>query len=64
MWSRLPVGRPQVGDPRPWFEVHGLRRRPTYAYLWDQVKGPFARSIRAYIEFDNELDTLTPRMVS
>ena len=64
MWSRLPVGRSKVLDPRPWFEVHGLRRRPTYAYLWDQVKGPFARSKRAYIEFANELDELTPGLVS
>jgi len=64
MWSRLPVGQPKVLDPHPWFEVHGLRRRPTYAYLWDQVKGPFARSKRAHIEFTNELDALTPGLVS
>ena len=64
MWSRLLVGRPKVLDPCPWFEVHGLRRRSTYAYLWDQVKGPFARSKRAYIEFANELDALTLGLVS
>ena len=64
MWSRLPVGRPQVGDPRPWFEVHVLRRRPMYDYLWDHVKGPFARSKRTYIEFANKLDALTPGLVS
>ena len=64
MWSRIPVGRPKVNEPRQWFDVPGLRRRPTYAYLWDQVKGPFARSKRAYVEFANELDALTPGLVS
>jgi hypothetical protein len=64
MWSRLPVGRPTVLAPRPWFPVAGLRLRPTVAYLWDQVKAPFARTTRAYVEYANELDTLTPSMVS
>jgi hypothetical protein len=64
MWSRLLVGRPTVKEPREWFNVPGLRRRPTYAYLWDQVKGPFARNKRDYIEFANEIDTLTPGLVS
>jgi hypothetical protein len=64
MWTRLPVGRPIRKEPRDWFDVPGLRHRPTYAYLWDQVKGPFARSKRAYIDFANELDALTPGLVS
>ena len=34
------------------------------AYRWDQVEEPFARHQRAYVEYSNELDTLTPSMVS
>jgi hypothetical protein len=64
MWSRLPVGRPVVRTPREWFDVPGLRRRPTYAHLWDQVQDPFALKKRAYIDFANELDNLTPGLVS
>ena len=64
MWFRLPVGRPQTLDPRPWFEVVSHRLRPTAAYLWDQVRTNWARPERAYVEYTNELDTLTPSMVS
>jgi len=63
MWSRLPVGRPQALPPRPWFDVVGNRLRPTAAYLWDQVRTHWARPDRAYVEFKNELDALTPSMV-
>lgn len=64
MWSHLPVGRPIEFAPRPWFDVVGLRLRPTAAYRWDQVQAPFARHQRAYVEYSNELDALTPSMVS
>ena len=64
IWFRLPVGRPQTLDPRPWFEVVGHRLRPTAAYFWDQVRTNWARPERAYVEYTNELDTLTPSMVS
>ena len=64
MWFRLPVGRPQTLDPHPWFEVVGHRLRPTAAYFWDQVRTNWARPERAYVEYTNELDTLTPSMVS
>ena len=32
--------------------------------LWDQVRVPYARLERAYIEFTNELDTLMASSVS
>lgn len=62
MWSRVPVGQPTVLPPRPWFEVANPRHRPTVAHLWDQVRVPFARTRRAYVEYANELDTLTTSM--
>ena len=64
MWCRIPVGQPAILAPRPWFEVADLRLRPTMAYLWDQVRVNFARPKRAYVEYANELDTLTASMVS
>jgi hypothetical protein len=63
MWSHLPVGQPTVLAPRPWFDVATPRPRPMVAYLLDQVKAPFSRSMQAYVEYTNELDTLTPLMV-
>ena len=35
-----------------------------WAYLWDQVRVPYARLDQAYIEFTNELDTLMVSSVS
>jgi hypothetical protein len=64
MWSRLPVGRPAVEPPREWFVVGNPRHRPTVAHLWDQAKVPFCRTARAYVQYANELDTLTHSMVS
>jgi hypothetical protein len=64
MWSHIPVGRPREFASREWFEVAGHRLKPTAAYRWDQVEEPFSRHQRAYVEYSNELDTLTPSMVS
>jgi hypothetical protein len=64
MWHRIPVGRPVVHTRRPWFPAVPSRRRPTVAYIWDQVDIPFARSEHAYVEYTNELDTLTASQVS
>ena len=64
MWSRIPVGRPMVLDRRQWFNVADPRLRPTFTYLWDQVTVNYARVARAYVEYGNELDTLTHSMVS
>ena len=64
MWSFILVGRPKVLDPRPWFQVVDPRYGPTFAYHWDHVTVTFARASRAYVEYGNELDTLTSSMVS
>jgi hypothetical protein len=64
MWFRIPVGRPRVFQPRPWNIVGNDRLRPTYAYVWDQVAAPFARAKRAYVEYVNELDTLSTSSIS
>jgi hypothetical protein len=64
MWAHIPVGRPKEFAPREWFVVAGHRLKPTAAYRWDQVEEPFARHQRAYVEYSNELDALTPSMVS
>ena len=40
------------------------RLQPTFAYLWDQVTVNYARVAQAYVEYGNELDTLTHSMVS
>ena len=63
MWSRLPVGRPQVLPRRQWFPDVDPRRRPTVAYFWDQVTVPHVRTHRAYIEYINEIDSLTASSV-
>lgn len=64
MWTRLPVGRPTVLQPRPWFDVANPRHRPTVAYVWDQIQVPYSRRGRAYIEYSNELDNISASMVS
>ena len=35
-----------------------------WAYLWDQVRVPHTRIDQAYIEYMNELDTLTTSSIS
>jgi hypothetical protein len=64
MWFRIPVGRPQVFPPRPWFHGVPPRRRPTYAYIWDQVAIPYGRAKQTYLDYVNELDTLSATSVS
>ena len=64
MWHRIPVGRPIVRTPHPWFPGVPSRRRPTVAHIWDQVDVPYARAERAYIEYTNELDTLAASQVT
>uniref|UniRef100_K4AIE7 Aminotransferase-like plant mobile domain-containing protein n=1 Tax=Setaria italica TaxID=4555 RepID=K4AIE7_SETIT len=59
MWSRLPVGRPEIMPRRPWFPGEPPRRQPTWAYIWDQVKVSHTRLDRAYLDYINEIDTLT-----
>jgi hypothetical protein len=64
MWFHISDGRPCVFQPRPWNIVGNDRLRPMYAYVWDQVAAPFARAKRAYMEYVNELDTLSASSVS
>ncbi|CAO1948984.1 unnamed protein product [Urochloa humidicola] len=64
MWSRLPVGRPRVMAPRRWLPVGVEQLAPTVAYLWDNVSSPYAITTRAYVEYSNELDALSPSMVT
>ena len=64
MWARFPVGRPEVLARREWFQGQPPSRQPTWAYLWDQVRVSHTRIDRAYIEYTNELDSLTTSSVS
>ena len=64
MWARLLVGRPEVLARREWFQGQPPSRQPMWAYLWDQVRVPYVRLDQAYIEFTNELVTLTVSSVS
>ncbi|TVU25366.1 hypothetical protein EJB05_27860, partial [Eragrostis curvula] len=64
MWSRLPVGRPRVRAPQPWTPEGVPEQLPTAAYLWEHVGAPYAETERAYVEFSNELDALTPSCVN
>jgi hypothetical protein len=63
MWSRVPIGRPHVFPHRPWFPNADPRRRPTVAYFWDQVSVPHERKPRVYVEYSNEMDSLTASSV-
>uniref|UniRef100_K3YRP1 Aminotransferase-like plant mobile domain-containing protein n=1 Tax=Setaria italica TaxID=4555 RepID=K3YRP1_SETIT len=64
MWSRLPVGRPEIMPRRPWFPSEPPRRQPTWAYIWDQVKVSHTRLDRAYLDYINEIDALTAHSVN
>ncbi|XP_022683873.1 serine/threonine-protein phosphatase 7 long form homolog [Setaria italica] len=64
MWSRLPVGRPEIMPRRPWFPGEPPRRQPTWAYIWDQVKVSHTRLDRAYLDYINEIDALTAHSVN
>ncbi|CAN6356848.1 unnamed protein product, partial [Urochloa humidicola] len=64
MWSRLPVGRPRVMAPRQWQPVGVEQLAPTVAYLWDNVSSPYAITTRAYVDYSNELDALSPSTVT
>uniref|UniRef100_K3YXU0 Aminotransferase-like plant mobile domain-containing protein n=1 Tax=Setaria italica TaxID=4555 RepID=K3YXU0_SETIT len=59
MWTRLPVGRPEIMPRRPWFPGETPRRQPTWAYIWVQVKVSHTRLDRAYLDYINEIDALT-----
>ena len=64
MWSRLPVGRPRVFQPHSWSPVGVDELGPMVAYLWDHVSSPYATTQRAYVNYSNELDILSPSTVS
>lgn len=36
----------------------------TVAYLWDTISPPYATTERAYVDYSNELDVLSPFSVS
>ena len=63
MWTRIPVGHPRVFQAQPWHPQGVDDLGPTVAYLWDSVSVPFTTTERAYVDFSNELDTLSPTMV-
>lgn len=63
MWMRLPVGLPRVYVPDSWSLLDVPDMLPTAGYLWDKVSHPYTVTTRAYTEFNNELDTLTPSTV-
>ncbi|TVU01526.1 hypothetical protein EJB05_53025, partial [Eragrostis curvula] len=64
MWSRLPVGRPRVRAPQPWTPEGVPEQLPTATYVWEHVGAPYVETERAYVEFSNELDALTPSCVN
>ncbi|TVU51646.1 hypothetical protein EJB05_03086, partial [Eragrostis curvula] len=64
MWSRLPVRRPRVRAPQPWTPEGVPEQLPTAAYVWEHVGAPYTETERAYVEFSNELDALTPSCVN
>jgi hypothetical protein len=53
----------QLVGPDVTYLRSGLRR-PTAAYLWDVVTAPHATQTRAYIQYNNELESLMPSSVS
>ncbi|TVU39153.1 hypothetical protein EJB05_12558, partial [Eragrostis curvula] len=61
---RLPVGRPRVRAPQPWTPEGVPEQLPTATYVWENVGAPYAETERAYVEFSNELDALTPSCVN
>ncbi|CAN6174337.1 unnamed protein product [Urochloa humidicola] len=63
MWSRIPVGRPEVLPRRIWNPPGVAELAPTVAYLWDVTSAPYAITERAYLEYSNELDALSPSSV-
>ncbi|CAN6247071.1 unnamed protein product [Urochloa humidicola] len=63
MWSRIPVGQPEVLPRRIWNPPGVAELAPTVAYLWDVTFAPYAITERAYLEYSNELDALSPSSV-
>lgn len=64
MWTRLPVGRPTLFEPRAWTPEGVEDRRPTVAYLWESVSSAHGQKKRAYVEYSNEIDALSASSVS
>ena len=48
----------------PWSLVDVDELGPTVVYLWDHVSSPYATTQRAYVDYSNELDVLSPSTVS
>ena len=62
-WERLPVGRPSVTF-RDWNSHNNALREATWAYKWDVVSKMTNDPDIMYIQYTNELDTLTPEQVT
>ncbi|XP_071680156.1 uncharacterized protein [Lolium perenne] len=64
MWSRLPVGLPDVLPHDDWDE-YGMRQcRPTWAFFYDKVEPYVGKTKTMYKYYSNEFDSLTPGMVN
>ena len=48
----------------PWSLVDVDELGPTVVYRWDHVSSPYATTQRAYVDYSNELDVLSPSTVS
>lgn len=63
MWMRLPVGRPRVFPVRAWVPQDYPLLHPPVGFLYDVVSGPSTTSARAYLDYSNEIDALSPSSV-
>ncbi|XP_047051686.1 uncharacterized protein LOC124657125 [Lolium rigidum] len=59
-WDRISVGRPRVLTERRWPHYwNNLDREPTWAFLWDNVSEMTSDPKIMYMQYTEELDTLT-----
>ena len=63
-WERLPVGRPTVYPYNAWNDHGNPLRYPTWAFMWDVVSEMTNDVDLMYMQYTNELDTLTPEQVN
>ena len=62
-WLRLPVGRPILLQHKDWNHHGNDLRRPTWAYMWDNMEPFRGESQESYMRYTAELVALTPEKV-
>ena len=63
MWTRLPIGRPNVLPYADWDDYDMQKCRATWAYFYDKVELYVGQTKTMYKYYSNEFDSLTPGMV-